>query len=189
MRTLFLIGILAALIVIATKKKDQSALEAAVEMGQRVQSIAAGMNVKEQPVAPLPNFSEYKKSTPEEDKSFIGNATNAIESYKPNTKTSLKDPGRLQTVKGATSAGNQKKREEELAKIPEEKPLILPRPQETKFPEIPPLPKAYVKKVELDDAPTLEIANAEPSKVDVGASYDLVKGYYENASRLLEEIK
>ena len=41
MRTLFLLGILGALIVIATKDNNQTAMEAAVEIGQKAQKIVS----------------------------------------------------------------------------------------------------------------------------------------------------
>ena len=65
----------------------------------------------------------------------------------------------------------------------------MPKPSQVAIPDIPAMPKASVEKHDLGAETTIKVANIQQPAIDVGQSYDLVKGYYENASRLLEEIK
>ena len=188
MKTLFLIGILAALVVIATKKNDQTAIEAALEMGQKAQNIVAEFETSKAPVARPSNFKDTAKVPLKEDTSFIKKTKDALKNYKPKSTKPLEQPKQTVVPKEVSSPAAQKQRIE-TANSKKEPVWSLPRPQKTNLPDIPALPKATVEKVQLNDASTLELANAEPARVDVGQSYDLVKGYYENASRLLEEIK
>lgn len=188
MKTLFLIGILIALVVIATKKNDQTAIEAALEMGQKAQNIVAEFEPTKTPIVPPLNLSDRTKAPLKEDNSFIQKTKKALEDYKPKSSKPLEQPKRTKIPMEVSSPDPQKQRIE-TDKSNEKPAWSLPRPQKANLPDIPALPKATVEKVQLDDASHLELANAEPAGIDVGQSYDLVKGYYENASRLLEEIK
>jgi hypothetical protein len=183
MRTLFLLGILGALVVIATKKNDQTAMEAAVEMGKKAQNY-----VTELEGAKTANkASEILKDLDKKD-SFIRRTKEVL------AKT--KEKGHLRT--GGAASDKKTKSDSKTIEVkpivksqptPEKPDWKMPKPPEMALPDIPAMPKASVETVSLGTGSPLQLANAERAPVDVGRSYDLVKGYYENASRLLEEIK
>ena len=188
MRTLFLIGILVALVVIATKKDDQTAIEAALEMGHKAQNIVAEFDKAEIPIAE-PKYIKKPTITPiKDDNPFIKNTMEALKSYKPKSVTPLEQTNSIVTTKNAPSLSYQK-RDDKKVGIAEKSAWSLAKPEKAGYPEMPAIPKAVVQEVSLDGTSSIEIANAQAATVDVGKSYDLVKGYYENASRLLEEIK
>jgi len=188
MRTLFLLGILGALIVIATKNDNQTAMEAAVEIGQKAQSLVADYdngNTVNDIIEKAENAGNIvgEKSDP-----FVRQVKKAI----ANPKTTLsKNELKFSVEKMA------EKTTDPAALIPDanhdasadKQAWVMPKPPQLAIPNIPAIPKAKVEALDIDAEPPVTIAIAEPAPVDVGRSYDLVKGYYENASRLLEEIK
>jgi hypothetical protein len=187
MRTIFLIGILGVLIVIATKRNDQTAIDAAFEMGNKAKNIVTEFeNGRAQNTQPL-SVKESKKSPPKEIDPFIRQTIKALENAQSKLpKKYVEVKPSMQTKYLSPSIDKKKDDEVTTAKNPS---WVIPKPKESTIPEIPATPKAVVQKANLGEGTPLELANADPAPVDVGKSYDLVKGYYENASRLLEGIK
>lgn len=180
MRTLFLLGILGALIVIATKENNQTAMEAAMEIGLKAQNLVTEHDKAKAVNTIQEKVEETRKTATKKVDPFIRQAKEAI--AKSQKGTPRKMPKKVTPQISLKSAVEEK--------TPPEKPeWIMPKPRELAMPDIPAMPKSIVEKVELGASSPLELANADPAPVDVGRSYDLVKGYYENASRLLEEIK
>jgi hypothetical protein len=183
MRTLFLLGILGALIVIATKENDQTAMEAAVEMGKKAQNYVTEL----ESTKTANKASEILKDLDKKD-SFIRRTKEVLAKTKEKQPLRTDEPDSGKKTKNASKTVEVKPyvKSQPIPKKPEWK---IPKSPEMALPDIPAMPKASVETVSLGAESPLQLANAERAPVDVGRSYDLVKGYYENASRLLEEIK
>jgi hypothetical protein len=188
MRTLFLLGILCALVVIATKRNDQTAIEAALEIGNRAQNMASkyqGATTQEKDVGEL---EKVKKTVPKKANPFFRQVEKAIaktEASNPKKPPKAhKNQPEKKTVRPVVQKPNARN------KVPQKEPeWTLPKPRQLAMPDIPAMPKSRVDVRDLNAETPVELANAKPAAVDIGQSYNLVKGYYENASRLLEEIK
>ena len=180
MRTLFLLGILGALIVIATKDNNQTAMEAAVEIGQKAQKIVSEYDNEK--------VEETSQTASKKVDPFIRQAKEAIANSKKSSPPEELKPENYKIAEKLVSPVAPKP---VVKKIwPPEKPdWTMPKPRKLAIPEIPAMPKAPVEKLNLGTDVAVKVAKVEPTPINVGQSYDLVKGYYENASRLLEEIK
>ena len=179
MRTLFLLAILGALIVIANKRDDQTAMEAVMEMGQKAESLAGEYDKAKTVNRAFEKVDETAKEVSEKVDPFIKKTKEAIakagESLprnEPKTDPAFTD----------TEATN----EEISPKTPN---WVMPESTQTAMPDISAMPKASVEKLDLNTEEPVHVANADTPAIDVERTYDKVKGYYENASRLLEEIK
>lgn len=188
MRTLFLLAILGALIVIATKDDNQTAMEAAVEISQKAQKIVAEYDKEKVVNSVLEKVDEASKTASKNVDPFIRQAKEAIAKSKNSTPRKKPKP---ENYKAAEKVAPPVAQKSAIKKImpPEESDWTMPKSRKLALPEIPAMPKASVEQHDLGTDVDVKIAKVEPSAVDVSRSYDLVKGYYENASRLLEEIK
>jgi hypothetical protein len=181
MRTLFLLAILSILVAIAVKKPDQTALEAAQELGAKVQD-----NIPDIP-------------------SITGNANEDFASLEKQISKALEDgndgsPGygedkaveKIKKPKKASPTGSSKPKPATVRTAEEPASSsggreTLPRSSVTGLPDLPTVPVDPVEVGELEygepssDAPT-------PQRT-AGEDYGEVKAFYENASRLLAEIK
>jgi len=181
MRTLFLLGILATLVVIAAKKPDQTAWEAARELaGMTATAISQSSDlIKESPPEPLPQEpirETWKRISPTFAEDKPGVSTEA-ESPKPEIKQPIPSP--------APRLASRSTKPETLKKTPP----IPAAPSLDEWPKIPAMPVPPVQIQAIDtpvSAPPPVIA--KPRAV-ARTNYADVKVYYENASRLLEEIK
>jgi hypothetical protein len=188
MKTLFLMGILVALVVIATKNEDQTAIEAALEMGHKAQNIVTKFDKTEAPITE-PKYKVNPTSTPlKDDNPFIKRTKQALKSYKPKTAKLSDQASQIVTIKSASSTTHQKQ-ENNNAQTVEDSAWSVAKPEKANYPEMPAMPKAVVEQARLGETVPIKLANAQAATVNDEKSYDLVKGYYENASRLLEEIK
>jgi hypothetical protein len=187
MRTIFLISILAVLIIIATKRNDQTAIDAAFEMGNKAKKIVTGIeNGRVQNTKPS-SVKEVKKLPLKREDPFIRQTVKALESAQSEIPKKHVEKNPSVKIKKVSSLIDQKKDGDRTkSKNPS---WITPKPKEIAIPVIPAMPRAVVEKANLGEGVPLAFANIESSPIGVGKSYDLVKGYYENASRLLEEIK
>jgi hypothetical protein len=173
MRTLFLLAILSILVAIAVKKPDQTALEAAQELGAKVQdnipdipSITGNANE---------DFTSLEKQVSKARSSGYGKDKVVEKTKKPKkaspTETSKPKSATVRTAEASSSWGRD----------------TLPRPSATDLPD---LPTAPVDPVEVggleDDMPS---SGRSSPRQTAGEDYGEVKAFYENASRLLAEIK
>lgn len=183
MRTLFLLGILGALVVIATKKNDQTAMEAALEMSEKAQSYVTEFESTKtaDKASKILTDLEQKDSFIQRTKEVLAKTKEKLPLRASESDFGKKTKSDLKTVDATPNVESQPTPE-----MPEWK---IPKPLEMALPDIPAMPKESVEAVSLETGSPLQLANAERAPVDIGRSYDLVKGYYENASRLLEEIK
>lgn len=193
MRTLFLLGILGTLIVIATKKDNQTAMEAAMELGQKAQSIVNEYDKERVVNSVLKRVKETSKTTDDQEDPFNLQITEVIAGSKDISPLKVQEPETNKVAERVTPPVALKlavKEKTPIEKTPIEKTQwTMPKPRKQVMPEIPALPKTPVEELDLATDVVVEVAKVKPTAIDVGRSYDLVKGYYENASRLLEEIK
>ncbi|HJN22422.1 MAG TPA: hypothetical protein QF509_00655 [Rhodospirillales bacterium] len=179
MRTLFLLAILSILVAIAVKKPDQTALEAAQELGAKVQD-----NIPDIP-------------------SITGNANEDFTSLEKQVSKALEDVKARSSGYGKDKVVEKTKKPKKASPTETSKPKsatvrtaeassswgrdTLPRPSATDLPD---LPTAPVDPVEVggleDDMPS---SGRSSPRQTAGEDYGEVKAFYENASRLLAEIK
>jgi hypothetical protein len=176
MRTLFLLGIMAALVIIAVKKPDQTAWDAARELGgkaKHVLSEAKDPVVNVAPLEPLMDSLDRAKM-----------AVKAAPSLKPAPPRLPERSAAVREISRSQSPG------------PRSSPVplndqILEKPEVAKDPivdwsEIPAIP-VTPHPIQSPKLPPSDVADVPASKPRT--DYADVKIYYENASRLLDEIK
>jgi len=192
MRTLFLMAILFFLVLIAVKKPDQTAWDAARELGDRVQTVVS--EVREEPaVAPSTGedgdkFADLKRRTQEAlDRAL------ARRSPLPGSKETIHSGNPGSSPVTPTPMGKPKSVTARKAEAPETPIGSLgskAKPRSTEPPELPAIPVEPVEAGEIvkDVARPPSQPQARPSG-EVILDYREVKAFYENASRLLAEIK
>jgi hypothetical protein len=188
MKTLFLLGILGALIVIATKDNNQTAMEAAMEIGQKAQSIVSEYDRAKIVNTVRKKVKETSNTASKKVDPFIRQAKEAIAKSKKDSPRKMSEPENYTITEKITPPAPIKQAVKKITP-PEEPDWTMPKPRKLAIPEIPAMPKAAVEELALGTNVAVRVAKVEPTSINVGHSYDLVKGYYENASRLLEEIK
>ena len=188
MRTLFLLGILVSLIAIATKDDNQTAMDAAMEMGQKAKNLVSKYDKTSAASAIQDKVEETRETTNKKVDPFIHQAKEAIAKSKKGTPRYIAEPGVNKSIQKTTLPVSIKPVAKE--NTPSEKPdWIMPKARELAMPEISAMPKAPVEEFDLGTEITVEATKTKPVATDADRSFDLVRGYYENASRLLEEIK
>ena len=188
MRTIFLLCILGALIVIATKRNDQTTIEAAMEIGQKAQNLVTEYNRETEPNRVPSSVENLRIPAGKDNDPFIRQTKEALTKAR---KTLLKKVKKPDTIEKSEQASNiaAPSLDVDSKALTEDSGWAVPKPSQVAIPDIPAMPKASVEKLDLGAEMTIKVANIQQPAIDVGQSYDLVKGYYENASRLLEEIK
>ena len=202
MRTLFLLAILATLLVIAVKKPDQTAWDAARELSGRAKTVLSKV---QQPVAETLPFKPFSKPA-----QTSGTAAESNINEKSPDRSSAKALAKRLSPKPAVT----NERESQKPAHEEPKPKAVRRaaplnpPAEAKRPKV---KVARGSKNEWSELPTIPVtphpihtpklfppsaARKTPAAPVVSkpiatprADYADVKVYYENASRLLDEIK
>lgn len=188
MRSLFLLAILATLVIIAVKKSDQTAWEAAQYLGETVQTTLAD-------TSPQTAASNLAKNSP----TNVG--VQSIAAPKPpSTMHSSHKPDGL-------NAGTVKTIKDHLKNSVQLESLLKESPAKTKptptkiatvqpdvdWPDMPAIPVVPVESRKItapNPGQPKPVGAASPVKsISPRADYADVKVYYENASRLLEEIK
>jgi hypothetical protein len=188
MRTLFLLGILGALVVIATKKDNQTAMEAAMEIGQKAKAVVSEYDKAKIINAVSETVKDVKKAAKKEAMPFIQRTNEAIAKSEKSLAQDVPEPKTYISPEKVVPPVALKP----IAKkktLSEEPEWTMQQPGKLAIPDILAMPKASVEKLEIGADVVVKVAKVEPAAIDVGRSYDMVKGYYENASRLLEEIK
>ena len=183
MRTLFLLTILAALLVIVIKKPDQTFWEAAHGLWGKIEWIAS--EVGEAP--PVPRLTGTSR---EDFAALQKRIRRALGTYEKRSGDAVDGEFLATGSKGGTdrnrppTIGN--------AKIPASSSgssgdFVLSVPQVTDLPYIPAVPVAPVEVVEIGKSVTPP-SRSRPRPAD-SRNLGEVKAYYENASRLLAEIQ
>jgi len=188
MRTIFLLGILISLTVIATKRDDQTAMDAAMEFGQKARSLVADYDRTGHVNKALATVEETSKTVGKGLDPFVRQAKEALTKSNQPLPRKTPEPKIIEQAEKTLPPVASKPVAVKKAS-PKNPEWIMPKARELAMPDIPALPKAPVEELSLEPEPAVQIAKAEPAVIDVGRSYSMVKGYYENASRLLEEIK
>ena len=178
MKTLFLLGILGALVVIAFKKPDQTAWDAARELRDKAQNAFSGLEqtaVKTHAEKSIQKALDKVKETLQQPETILSSRQDKEPLFK--TDKPVKEKVALQkkvdtpyappsTKSGPEEVEAEKTKTSEWSEIPSIP--VLPHPINT--------PK---RPLPVEDSP---VATPQTDYADV-------KVYYENASRLLEEIK
>jgi hypothetical protein len=188
MRTIFLLGILGALIVIATKRNDQTTIEAAMEIGQKAQSLVTEYNRETEPNRVPSSVENLRIPAAKDNDPFIRQTKEALTKVRKTLSRKVEKPDIIGKSDQASNPAAPSL-EGDSKSLRQNSGWTAPKPSQVAIPDIPAMPKASVEKLDLGAESTIKVANIQQPAIDVGQSYDLVKGYYENASRLLEEIK
>ena len=176
MKTLFLLGILVALVVIAFKKPDQTAWDAARELKDKAENAFSGLEkttVKKHAEKSIQEALNKAKETLQTPEAILSSRQN----QDPLSET--KKPVQEKTVP------------KKYVDTPYAPPSTKPRPVEAEaektntsewrdIPTIPVLPL---------NAPPISLPAKDSLVATPETDYADVKVYYENASRLLDEIK
>jgi hypothetical protein len=172
MRTLFLLGILFALIVIAVKKPDQTAWDAARDIKKQAKEVIA--KVEPPIVESLKPLSDSKVWKGVEE-----TVTKAVKTLKETERPSPANKDDINET--AVPAHNWDSNTRTPAVETAPKPAVLP------LPDIQAVPVSPVRLVEKLDEPTIPPSTrVHPPAV---SNYVDVKVYYEQANRFLDEIR
>ena len=199
MRTLFLLTILAALLVIVIKKPDQTFWEAAHGLWGKIEGIAS--EVTEAP--PVPRLTGNAREDSAALRQWVRRrmlgidkgSGDAVDGEPPvaGSKGGTERDGPANTVPYSPMVSPKAKPEPAVirnAEIPASSSgdvKVLPRSRVTDLPYIPAVPVAPVEVMEIGKGATPP-SRSRPRSAD-SRSLGEVKAHYENASRLLAEIK
>jgi len=185
MRTLFLMAILIVLIVMASKEPDQTAWEAARELSSRAKETLS--EVQDDPIV-----AERARNAAEEYARWEERIHKALEIEEPFDPFASGQPDNTRSVDVAREpvppAREESGTESTRKEVP---PAPLPEPEKTTPPPVPDLPRLPAKPVQIgkvENPPFRAIEVPEPRST-ARESYGEVRTYYENANRLLREIK
>ena len=172
MKTLFLLGILFTLVIIAVKKPNQTAWDAARDLQEQAQDVIASADPPIVDSFPPQSDSTTWKNV-EEVVTKAANTLNATEAPSPSNKDDITDTGIPTGDRGPDS------------RTPAV--VIAPRPAVSPLPDIPAVPVSPVRGVEkLEEPKTPPLPRV---RVRATSNYADVKVFYEQANRFLDEIK
>lgn len=172
MRTLFLLGILFALIVIAVKKPDQTAWDAARDIQKQAKEVIA--KVEPPVVDNLKPLSDSKVWKGVEE-----TVTKAVKTLKATERPS---PTNIDNKKNSATPIEDWNLDPRSPAVE-----IAPKPAVSPLPDIQAVPVPPVQLVEKLEKPTISaVTRVRPPAV---SNYVDVKVYYEQANRFLDEIK
>jgi hypothetical protein len=186
MRALFLMAILATLLVIANKKPDQTAWEAAHELKQDAQDAIA--EVKKEPIViesahdvaeQYANFEEMLNNTLDGEAGSVSTTTEESSNAKP-----VPEVEKLEPPAWIADAGTSP--EDPLPEPADAPEKATPPPS---LPNLPDLSPAPATRAPLGESETAGQNPAPPSRLTFRKDYGDVKSAYERASRFLAEIK
>ncbi|HEB78994.1 MAG TPA: hypothetical protein ENI79_00775 [Rhodospirillales bacterium] len=197
MRTIFLLTILTTLLVIVTKKPEQTLWEAAQGLWGKVETTASEV-AKAPPVPPMTgnareDFAALRKrvrralgtgkgpGAPMYGSSQATGSKSGTERDGPAANPVLSSPMVSSKAKPDTVRN---------AEMPASSPggvKVMPRSRITDIPELPAIPVTPVEVGKIGESAPLP-SLSRPRQA-VSPSFSEVKAYYENASRLLAEIK
>jgi len=189
MRSLFLIAILFTLVTIAVKEPNQSAWDVVEEWKSRISATANSGS--------YPDSGKPKKITPPANismdyENLKSSLNDALDKVAPNLSSEIKKAvsGKETKVAQATQP--------EISSLPTQtfradKPRIMPKSTLKNVPKLPATPVKPVEAVALNDqtrttdVPFGKTRHTRGPKPAV--NYAEIRGYYESANRLLNEIK
>ena len=172
MRTLFLLGILFTLIVIAVKKPDQTVWDAARELKEQAKEVIA--KVEPPVVESLKTLSDSKAWKDVED--TVTKAVNTLKETERSSSTNIDNKKDT-----ATPIEDWNLDPRSPAKETAPKPAVSPLPD---IQAVPVPPVQWVEKLE-----ELKITPVTRVRAPAVSNYVDVKVYYEQANRFLDEIK
>jgi hypothetical protein len=172
MRTLFLLGILFTLIVIAVKKPDQTAWDAARELKEQAKEVIA--KVEPPVVESLKPLSDSKAWKDVEE--TVTKAVNTLKETEGSSSTNIDNKKDT-----ATPIEDWNLDPRSPAKETAPKPAVSPLPD---IQAVPVPPVQLVEKLE-----ELKIPPVTRVRAPAVSNYVDVKVYYEQANRFLDEIK
>ena len=190
MRTLFLFGILLVLVIIAIKKPDQTAWEAARDLDSIV-----SMAISE--LGDGPEVQVVTENTRVDVEDLISEAGQASYDSSSSRNSSAKalDIGEPGGFKGfdTTVLEDRLLKSASYERIPDPQPSTdfttrLPRSDVVDLPDLPAMPLTPVEVTEIEESAVSSLAPANLES-DQEMEYREVKSSYENASRLLAEIE
>jgi len=187
MRTLFLLTTLATLLVIVTKMPEQTFWEAAQGLWGKVETTAS--EVAKAP--PVPSFTGNAK----EDFAALQKWVRAVDGESPaaGSKDGTDRDGSANTVPSFPAMSPKTKpkpdtvRNAEILASSSGDVKVIPRSKVTDIPELPAIPVEPVEVGRIEESP-LPPSRSRPRPAD-SPGFGEVKSHYENASRLLAEIK
>ena len=172
MKTLFLLGILVALTIIAVKKPEQTAWDAARDLQEQARDVIAKA---EPPIVdnlhPTSNSKTWK-----DVKETVTKATNATKTHE---RPSMSDKDDINETSIPAHNWDLNSRTPAVEIAP--KPAVLPLPD---IPAVPVTPVQVVEKLEKPKFPPLPKV-----RPPANSNYSDVKNFYEQANRFLDEIK
>ena len=172
MKTLFLLGILFTLVIIAVKKPNQTAWDAARDLQEQAQDVIASADPPIVDSFPPQSDSTTWKNV-EEAVTKAANTLKSTEAPSPSNKNDINDtplPAHNWDPDSRTPAV-----------------VIAPRPAVSPLPDIPAVPVSPVRVVEkLEEPKTPPLPRV---RVRATSNYADVKVFYEQANRFLDEIK
>jgi hypothetical protein len=196
-RSLFLIGILVVLMAVAFKRPEQSALEFAQEVTDKVQERMADKMPTPKETLPLPFSRSTKKVPPPADKNWrdMPKRNVVVVRQVDDQKVEPREPAKtsLPAISApATPRPHRPSQEQNLPSPPSLERLHLPRSTASRRTDSPPMPSAPVLKVATEPLGKLgETAGVPESKTlnptDPGMVE--VRANLENAARLLAQVK
>ena len=171
MKTLFLLGILVILAIIAIKKPNQTAWDAALDLQEQAKGAIASADPPIVDSFPPQSDSTTWKNV-EEAVTKAANTLNATEAPSPSNKDDITD----------TEVPTDNRGLDPRPPAVE----IMPRPAVSPLPDIPavPLPPVRVEKLQAPTLPSLPRVRSPAN-----SNYAEVKVFYEQANRFLDEIK
>lgn len=184
MRSLFLLGILFVLVVIAVKKPNQTAWDAAINLTNRAQqTIARSASSPGRNLPPETNTASWA-----DIKDTVDEAVAHLEPKKP------ADPALDQAWpvhNQLTLPADQVDPSFVPDQIPDQDPIRNETKAKSKLdlPEFPNLPTIPVEPVEVGKLDQPKLPSLPKVRVPTSSGYADVKAFYENANRLLDEIK
>lgn len=196
MRTLFLLTVLTTLLVFVIKKPDQTFWEAAHGLWEKIEGLASEV-AEAPPVPPLTGIAEedfaalqkHVRRALEIDEGsgdFVHGESLAAEKKGGTDRYGTANPvsSFLPVLPKDNPATSRNVETPESSSSGED---ILPAPRVTDMPEVPAIPLAPVDVVEIGKGVTT--SSHSRSRSADSQNFGEVKAYYENASRLLAEIK
>jgi hypothetical protein len=181
-RTLFLLGILVTLVVIAVKKPNQTAWDTAKELSSNVQTVLSDEQKALVKAIPIKPFKEPLNKFDKAMREAIGD-TNS----KPPIGKSSSNEEQMKTVINRTSSEEKNTLTPTKPVLEEKKPKPLAVIKSAK--DWTDLPTISVKSRPVNIVKNQSASTVQDIETPEQSGYSDIKIYYENASKLLSEIK
>ena len=194
MRTLFLLAILVTLVTIAVKKPNQTAWDAVRQLGDTAQAIMSNSSETAKSLQPSKTIKKVAKKVQNTLQPKLSYSTNT-EPQKPVIKQLPTETGQTPTLRTENLLPKEIKPKPVPERQPEtgssrEKPVkTASKEPEQKWTDLPEIAVKSLKAKVVEQEQALPVIEKITSFFSPRSDYADVKVYYENASRLLEEMK